>query len=175
MCISLTLFYLGFVELPGSMDKMFFIRFEKSGAIISSNIFIYPFSSPSGILFHMCWCTWCWCGFWGFVHFFHCFSLSFRLNTFCWFFSFTDSSFNWIFHFTSYIFQLWVCIWFFAIFCISLLRFFMHCIIFIIGLINSLNMTSISSLSMLVIAAFKSLLTPASGDTQFQLNTFLPQ
>ena len=51
----------------------------------------------------------------------------------------------------------------------------MHCIIFIIGLINSLNRTSISSLSMLIIAAFKSLLTPASGDTQFQLNTFLPQ
>ena len=48
----------------------------------------------------------------------------------------------------------------------------MHCIIFIIGLINSSDMTSISSLSLLVIAAFKSLLTAASGDTQFQLNTF---
>lgn len=102
-------------------------------------------------------------------------SLSFRLNTFCWFFRFTDSSFNWIFHFTSYIFQLWVCIWFFPILCISLLMFFMHCIIFIIGLINSSNMTSISSFSMLIIAAFKSLLIAASGDTQFQLNAFLPQ
>lgn len=51
----------------------------------------------------------------------------------------------------------------------------MHCTIFIIALINSLNMNSISSLNLFIIAAFKSLLILTSGDTQFLLNAFLPQ
>ena len=41
------------------------------------------------------------------------------------------------FYFTSYIFQLWVCIWFFPMLCISLLTFFIHCIIFIMLLLLS--------------------------------------
>lgn len=46
----------------------------------------------------------------------------------------------------------------------------MHCIVFI----SSLNMTSISSLNIFIIAAFRSLLNPTFGDTQFLFNAFLP-
>lgn len=51
----------------------------------------------------------------------------------------------------------------------------MYYIIFIIASINSLKTTSASSLNMFIVAAFKSLPTPASGDAWFLLNAFLPQ
>lgn len=124
--ISLRLFYLGFVELPGSMDKCFSSRFEKSGQLFLQ-IYLFALSLLLGFFFtcddildvdvvsELC-------------------SFLASLSPSDWILS-VDSSGYWLFfqlnfYFTSYIFQLWVCIWFFPMLCISLLRFFIHCIIF---------------------------------------------